>query len=224
MTGGCVTGKPSRTLHGWNLGSTAAMACDACTDDPHCSGWAITTPDNKTATLFVGETTVKEDIQCISATRTHSHWGGSGGRNWYGVSAGPGYWFSTPVDGECIGVPLGTGGCTWRVAETKKYANASCVDSKVDQAVEAAGKVCFDTCPQPLDKISDCYLVCYLNTLIGDPAYNLTAMTPEAITAPWVRAFEEDDPALGGCPIVQPLPCEGSQCPLPEWARTESDM
>jgi len=35
--------------------------------------------------------------------------------------------------------------------------------------VENLGKVCFDTCDQsdPLWKISDCYLVCYINTLVS---------------------------------------------------------
>ena len=31
--------------------------------------------------------------------------------------------------------------------------------------MEAYGKACFDQCPQPLDRGSDCYLVCYLNTM-----------------------------------------------------------
>lgn len=219
--GGCVTGTVSKTLHGWDFGSTAAMACDACTDDKACSGWAFAGPDNKTATLFTGEVSVEKTSQCISASREHSRYGGGGGRNWYGVNAGPGFWFSTPLEGECLpGQPVGSQTaagvpCTWRVVETKKYANASCIDGQVDIAVEAAGKVCFDRCPQPLDKVSDCYLVCYLNTLVGDPAYNLTKLAPELFVGPWVQGFTEDDPAKGGCPRVQPLPCDNTwgQCP-----------
>jgi hypothetical protein len=36
-------------------------------------------------------------------------------------------------------------------------------------AVERLGKVCFDTCDQsdPMWKITDCYLVCYINTLVS---------------------------------------------------------
>jgi len=55
--GGCLQGKPAATLHGWSAESTIAKACDACTADHNCSGWALTTPDNKTATLFHGPVT-----------------------------------------------------------------------------------------------------------------------------------------------------------------------
>jgi hypothetical protein len=71
-----------------------------------------------------------------------------------------------------------------------------------------------DTRYAAADKVSDCYLVCYLNTLTGDPAYNLTKMAPEMFVGPWRMAFTEDDPAKGGCPAVTPLPCEGHQCPI----------
>ena len=155
--GGCLTGTEHQTVHGWSFDSTSSMACDACTSDPLCTGWAITSPDNTTATLFHGKTSVKKDINCVSATRYQSHYHGGGGRSWYGVDAGSGYWYSTPEASQCAaGAPLGTDGCTWRVVETVKYANASCIDGKVDDAVERLGKACFDTCPQPLDRISDC--------------------------------------------------------------------
>lgn len=213
--GGCVTGSVSQTVYGWDFGSTSSMACDACLSDKKCSGWAMAGPNNTTATLFHGETSVEKSSSCISATREHSHYGG-GGRSWYGVNPGPGWWYSTPIQGECAeGAPLGTDGCTWRVVETVKYANASCIDGQVDIAVEQHGKVCFDQCPKPLDKISDCYLICYLNTLEGDPAYNLTKLEPEVYVSRWVNGFTEEDPTKGGCPSVTPLPCDDTwhQCP-----------
>ena len=55
--------------------------------------------------------------------------------------------------------------------------------------------------------------VCYLNTLTGDPAYNLTKMAPASFVTEWQAGFTEDDPAKGGCPPVKPLQCEGPQCP-----------
>ena len=141
-----------------------------------------------------------------------------------------------------------------------------CWAGRVDTAVERLGKVCFDTCDQsdPRWKISDCYLVCYINTLVraydpheaalgvhsarilipsfnqsfvpnrllwltgwagcalrvglhdgqtGDPGYNISKTPPSAIVDPWVQGFTSDDPAEGGCPRVQPLPCKGPQCP-----------
>ena len=109
----------------------------------------------------------------------------------------------------------------------------------MDAAVERAGAPCFGACPQPLDRISDCYLNCYVNTLTGDPACasprhrrapsdrrvpavsasilrtdNLTKMEASEIVAPWLRGFEEDEVANGGCARVEPLPCQGEQCPL----------
>ena len=103
------------------------------------------------------------------------------------------------------GAPLGTNGCTWRLLETRKYVNATCVDLKADLAVEIHGKRCFDRCPQPLNRNTDCYLDCYRNTLMGDPYQNLTAIEPEKMIVPWKRAFEKDDPSEGGCPPIRPV-------------------
>ena len=114
-------------------------------------------------------------------------------------------WYSTTKDGQCPeGAPLGTNGCSWRLVEEVKYANATCVDSKADEAIEAHGKTCFDKCPRPLNKATDCYLNCYRNTLMGDAAQNLTAVDAQAVIAPWKNAFAEDDPSKGGCPPVKP--------------------
>jgi hypothetical protein len=133
--GGCLTGTSVKTIKGWSFDSTSSLACDACTSDPLCTGWAITSPDNTTAEVFHGAVTVKKDIQCVSATRYKSQYSGGGGRSWYGVNAGAGHWFNTPVEGMCAeGQPLGgltvegSDHCSWRVAETVKYANASCID------------------------------------------------------------------------------------------------
>jgi len=69
------------------------------------------------------------------------------------------------------------------------------------------GKACFDTCPLPLNLISDCYLDCYKNTLLGDAAYNITAMTQKELVAPWEAGF------AGACAPVTPGLCHGPQCP-----------
>ena len=59
-------------------------------------------------------------------------------------------------------------------------------------------------------RTSDCNLDCYKNTLLGDAALNLTAMPHALIVSSWQAGF--DDEAAGGCPEVQPAPCEGPQC------------
>ena len=84
--------------------------------------------------------------------------------------------YSTPISAECKnGAPLGADGCAWRVL-TATYRNASCVDGRVDSAVEAYNTACFGHCAQPLNRTSDCYLNCYKNALLGDASLNLTAM------------------------------------------------
>ena len=63
------------------------------------------------------------------------------------------------------------------------------------------------TCKQPLNRTSTAYLDCYKNALLGDAAFNLSAMRHEDIYGPWERGF-----GPGGCPVVQPAKCEGAQC------------
>ena len=71
-------------------------------------------------------------------------------------------------------------------------------------AVEKHGKICFDTCPKPLNQSTDCYLDCYRNTLMGDASQNLTAIDPTKMIEPWENAFLEDDPSKGGCKSLPP--------------------
>eukprot|EP01046_Picozoa_sp_COSAG06_P013453 COSAG06_NODE_815_length_12103_cov_4.891458_5_plen_80_part_00 len=61
-------------------------------------------------------------------------------------------------------------------------------------------------------------LACYrLAPQEGDPGYNITKTASAAIVDPWVKGFTSDDPAEGGCPRVQPLPCKGPQCPVDDY-------
>ena len=70
-------------------------------------------------------------------------------------------------------------------------ANASCIDSHIDKAIEIVGAVCFEGCPRgptpfgPDWTTGDCYLKCYLNTLLGDPAYNISKADTAQIVGPW---------------------------------------
>mmetsp|Transcript_19042 Transcript_19042/g.56824 ORF Transcript_19042/g.56824 Transcript_19042/m.56824 type:complete len:254 (+) Transcript_19042:686-1447(+) len=198
--GGCLVGRPLRTVRAWDFASVSAMACDACTADSRCSGWR--TVDNVTATLYTGRLR-QSDERCIGGEKWVSPWGSSWG------SAGDlgGFWFSTPQQGMCAdGAPLGTGGCTWRVVEAT-YRNASCVDKRVDAAIEDYGSRCFETCAKPLNRTGDCYLACYKNALLGDASYNLSAVPHAQLISHWEAGFEE-----GGCPAVTPAPCRGEQC------------
>jgi hypothetical protein len=208
--------KAYKTLQAWSFESAASMACQECYADKQCAGWRSL--DNRTVELFSGYVRGTNTPGCVGGAKYHSSHGG--GSNWYGLAnlggckKGEGcanVWYSTTDGGQCApGKPLGTDGCSWRLVETIKYANATCVDNFADAAIEAHGKACFDKCPQPLNKNTDCYLNCYRNTLTGDAAQNLSAVDPASIIAPWKKAFATDDPAKGGCkpvkPTVGPLP------------------
>jgi len=205
--GSCLTGNVKQTLHAWSFDSAIAMGCEACTDDLECTGWS--TKDNRTVQLFSGNTSL-ESGSCTGAVPVPGPiWKM---KSWFGVGQLGGYWYSTPKAGECPeGAPLGTDGCTWREVSSS-YKNATCVNDKVDAAVEVYAKTCMDGCTQPLNRTSDCYLDCYRDALMGNAAKNVTKMPEKQVINPWVQALERDDPSEGGCPQVQPLPCEGDQC------------
>jgi hypothetical protein len=204
--GGCLTGDALSKVEGWDLGSTLAKVCEECSSNRECYGWRMDA-DNKSATLLTGRVKQTFKEQCIAGQRNTQHHGGG---SWGPAASEGGYWYSTPVSAECPeGAELGSDGCAWRVVDSA-YRNASCVDGLVDIAVEQYGKVCFDECPRIKNwKVEDCYLDCYKNSLLGDAAYNLTAMPKEAILEPWEKGFS------GACGVVTPASCEGDQCGPP---------
>ena len=104
-----------------------------------------------------------------------------------------GWWYSAPEGGQCAaGQRLGTAGCTWRVLRTKKVIKAACMYERVDAAVEAHDKTCFSACGLPWNTSSTCYMECYEQAM-----GNMTALQ---LTAGWHTAFDNTEPASGGCP------------------------
>ena len=73
---------------------------------------------------------------------------------------------------------------------------------------DTTAKTCFSACPACtppacLDsKMADCYLKCYSDTS--------RRMTPVELSAPWMKAFQGEDPADGGCPVVHQICPPGS--------------
>lgn len=215
--GNCVHGRKYKEVKGWSFASTLSLACEACSKDDKCQGWA--TLDNETATLFEGHLWPFPRGGCVGGLKHHDKWHGG---SWGNAGNVGGYWYSTPVTAECKpGEPVGTNGCSWRVLSAV-YKNASCIDKLVDSAVEKYGKVCFDMCAQPLNSTSTCYLYCYRDTLLGYPGLNISKMPKEEIIGPWEHGFVESDPSKGGCPEVTPQHCEGSQCGPPSPSDVES--
>jgi len=207
LPGRCVTGIPYKRLQGWSEASALALACKECSGEEKCSGWTLGA-DGKSAWLFQGRPWYRP---CPEGQRRYSafKWINPNPwmRNaWLDVGDIGGHWYSMTDDGgECrSGVPVGTDGCTWRVVETRSYKNATCVDTHADAAVEEYGKVCFDSCPRPLNRNTDCYLDCYRNVLVGDASLNITKPPASLVVDPWLRALMEDDPEKGGCPPEEP--------------------
>lgn len=200
----CVDGTPlGKTVSGWSFESVTAAACDACDKDERCKGWR--TDNNRTATLLTGFVRGDAKGKCIGGVKGSDPY--HQGSSWGAAGDLGGFWYSTPITGECAaGKPLGTDGCSWRVA-AETYRNASCVDGLVDKAVEEWGAKCFATCSKPLNRTGDCYLNCYKNTLLGDAAYNVSAVPHAHLTQRWEGGFDE-----GGCAPITPARCEGAQC------------
>lgn len=116
----CVDGTLQQAVSAKLGGAKAVeeLLCEACGVEPSCTGWTV--DSLTTGRTFSNKTALKnatKTASCISAVRTRSRYGPSGGGpNWYSVvdSMG-GHWYSTPTAGMCVaGAPLGTGGCTWR--------------------------------------------------------------------------------------------------------------
>jgi len=140
-------------------------------------------------------------------------WAGWASHNTWSTTLG-GVWYSTPRNGKCgKGQRPGTGKkgeCTWRTVASS-YKNTSCVDAHLDDAIEAHGKTCFDTCPPKTDKGAyyACYIACYFDAVGGNPTSPggpLKAMSKQQLTDPWVTAIGEEDPLKGGCPLCNGEP------------------
>ena len=141
---GCIdTGShpPYKRLQAWSFDSAASMGCQECYNDAQCTGWRST--DNASVELFSAPlynvSIPAGAASCVGAVRHASDWSGG---NWFGISHLGGCkgkagctneWYSTTKEGQCSpGQPLGTNGCSWRLVEERKYANASCVDAHAD--------------------------------------------------------------------------------------------
>lgn len=76
-----------------------------------------------------------------------------------------GSWFSTQAGGNCDDPSTTT--CQWRVVETVKTVNATCVNANLHKAVIGVNPRCFSACPDPADIRSNCWISCFYSTLFG---------------------------------------------------------
>ena len=125
-----------------------------------------------------------------------------------------GHWYSTVESGLCGGKTATA--CTWRVAEVVKKVSRTCHNQGVFAAVQVHGRACFDTCPQPRNSSSECWIRCYYNTMLGpnsgtgfgepNSSYLAGHMPIATLEDAWLAAFRSDDPEQGGCPNLIPPP------------------
>lgn len=147
------------------------------------------------------------DGKCtITADYGHSIW-----NHWksYISLQTKGLWYSTPKEGNCAA----HGACAWRLVSTLKTINASCANDRLHEAIEGKAASmshpsCFQRCSQPLNRTSDCYILCLVQTVIGRDPFNLTSvqtpMTSDELASPLDKAITFEDPSRGGCPALPP--------------------
>eukprot|EP00037_Helgoeca_nana_P009992 m.87625 g.87625 ORF g.87625 m.87625 type:complete len:350 (+) comp19942_c0_seq4:5092-6141(+) len=118
-----------------------------------------------------------------------------------------GLWYSVPSQGKC---PEGTApgqSCSWRLqpGKTGKVVNASCMAKRIMVPIELNGKPCYDECPQPLDRTSDCYFGCLDKAVFGSTAHGVTIPPVNKFTVIdlWNKAFASETPSTGGCPNIE---------------------
>lgn len=111
-----------------------------------------------------------------------------------------GLWWSAPKGGDCDAPQADPATCTWRHAETVKNINASCANDLLEQAVmDRSSKACFAACPSGEDPAAlECWNKCFFDTVFGTDGK--AGMSRDELLAPFLKAFESDDPKDGGCP------------------------
>lgn len=112
-----------------------------------------------------------------------------------------GTWYSTQANGECKGSVVDDK-CWWRLAETHRTVNSTCVDDHVISSVRRRNPGCWQACPHPGNRTTACYLDCLFTTILGNSSRGVMPMKREQVVDPFVAAFRPE--AEGGCPDVLP--------------------
>ena len=118
-----------------------------------------------------------------------------------------GWWYSTPHAGECQGDarPGDASGCTWRLVETVKTINATCMRGNLVAFALAENPSCFAGCnmrpgsPVPVGNLtSSCFRDCYREV------WSKVRPSAARVQATWDGSFSFEDPTKGGCPALPP--------------------
>eukprot|EP01065_Artemidia_motanka_P043694 TRINITY_DN6096_c1_g1_i1.p1 TRINITY_DN6096_c1_g1~~TRINITY_DN6096_c1_g1_i1.p1 ORF type:complete len:418 (+),score=120.14 TRINITY_DN6096_c1_g1_i1:55-1254(+) len=114
----------------------------------------------------------------------------------------PALWYSTPAAGECADGQQVGDGCYWRIAETVRTVNSSCVNDNMVRVVMRHDPQCFEGCPQPHNRTSECWINCFFGAILGNSTVG--GVTRQEIVDEFQGSFA--NVAEGGCPVVPPCP------------------
>ena len=120
-----------------------------------------------------------------------------------------GNWYSSQPYGDCDNALTANSSCYWRVVETLKIKNASCVNDKVTSLIEEAGEPCFHGCASAAgggkkNVTSDCYITCFFNTFLGNGTTAGPGVAVAQIMNTYNTAFASEEVDKGGCPLLPP--------------------
>lgn len=117
-----------------------------------------------------------------------------------------GYWYSTPASGQCKSSDPASTPCFWEVMATKRKVSKNCQQKYIFSKVTAANQQCFNSCDQPSNTTSTCFIECFYTTILGEHSnhkYSTGGMTQEQIVDLWTFAIANDE-TKGGCPDYKP--------------------
>jgi len=109
-----------------------------------------------------------------------------------------GMWYSTLEEGQCTG--KNEGNCSWTVKATKTV-NETCMHESLVDAVRDYSPDCFQSCAQPKNESSPCFIGCFFDAILGPESRNssdhpISGMPFSTLQAGWTRAFN------GHCPLI----------------------
>merc|ERR1719424_1400208 len=114
-----------------------------------------------------------------------------------------GTWYSTQGAGMCKDNDPREA-CWWRLVETKRTVNQTCVDKAVVNAVKKRRPSCWEACPGTTGTniTQPCYLDCLFTTILGNATQHVAPMKAAEVAAAFTSAFAPEE--QGGCPTVKP--------------------
>eukprot|EP00239_Pterosperma_sp_CCMP1384_P009325 CAMPEP_0197860926 /NCGR_PEP_ID=MMETSP1438-20131217/36626_1 /TAXON_ID=1461541 /ORGANISM="Pterosperma sp., Strain CCMP1384" /LENGTH=485 /DNA_ID=CAMNT_0043477941 /DNA_START=92 /DNA_END=1549 /DNA_ORIENTATION=+ len=210
----CIQDQKGKVEPSWTGIMTEADCCQSCNDMgfDECKYWSyrddISDQGFKTPCHIYNMNLTRDDFANDPNCNTGSHTATSQLFSQIGDLSSNlnGTWYSTEKDGLCEkGQTIGKD-CWWRIAETKRTVNATCVNNHLIDNVHQYGEPCFTACPshQGTNISSTCFVKCLMDTLVGQPYAEppVPPMPAATIVKAFQNAFLDKPEKDGGCPSV----------------------